>query len=171
MKEFLSKIYRGWFDWHLTRYSYAKVREIKGKLGSIGTDSDIVYPFDIRGPEHVEIGDNVFIGARVLMGASKGGEIHIGDNALFGPDVKLIAGDHRYNIPDSDVIDSGHGNRGPITIKKGAWIGAGAIILKGVTVGEGAVIGAGSVVSKDVPPNEIWAGNPAGFVKNRFSEK
>ena len=42
-----------------------------------------------------------------------------------------------------------------------ASIGAGAIVLPGVTIGAGAMIGAGSVVTRDVPPGETWAGNPA----------
>ena len=53
----------------------------------------------------------------------------------------------------------------PVIIKRGAFIGAHSIILKGVTIGENSVIGAGSVVTKSVPSNEIWAGNPAKYLK------
>lgn len=41
------------------------------------------------------------------------------------------------------------------------WIGAGVTVLSGITIGVGAVVGAGSVVTHDIPPYEIWAGNPA----------
>lgn len=44
-------------------------------------------------------------------------------------------------------------------------MGAYCIILKGVTIGDNSVIGAGSVVTRDVPANEVWAGNPARFMK------
>jgi len=37
--------------------------------------------------------------------------------------------------------------------------------LPGLTIGEDAMIGAGSVVLKDVPPNTVWAGNPAKQIK------
>lgn len=41
----------------------------------------------------------------------------------------------------------------------------------GVTIGDGAVIGAGSIVTKDVGPYEIWAGNPARFIRKRFDDE
>ena len=56
------------------------------------------------------------------------------------------------------------------TIGNDVWIGARALIKSGVTIGHGAIIGMGSVVTKDIPPYEIWAGNPAKFIKKRFSD-
>lgn len=50
------------------------------------------------------------------------------------------------------------------------WLGIRTIVLGGVTIGDGAVIGAGSVVTKDVGPYEIWAGNPARFIRKRFDD-
>lgn len=44
-------------------------------------------------------------------------------------------------------------------------MGAHTIILKGVTVGAKSIIGAGSVVTKSIPDGEIWAGNPAHFIR------
>ncbi len=48
------------------------------------------------------------------------------------------------------------------------WIGDGVFIKAGVKVGNGCVIGMGSVVTKNVPDYEIWAGNPAKKIKDRF---
>lgn len=50
-------------------------------------------------------------------------------------------------------------------IEEGVSIGSGSVILCGITIGRNAVIGAGAVVTKDVPPGEIWVGNPARFLK------
>jgi Acetyltransferase (isoleucine patch superfamily) len=50
------------------------------------------------------------------------------------------------------------------------WIGERAIIKQGITIGDGAVIGMGSIVTKDVPAYSIWAGNPAKFIRKRFSD-
>lgn len=54
---------------------------------------------------------------------------------------------------------------GPVTIKERAFLGANTIITKSVTIGKRAVVGAGSVVTKDIPDYEVWAGNPARFIK------
>jgi acetyltransferase-like isoleucine patch superfamily enzyme len=50
------------------------------------------------------------------------------------------------------------------------WIGTNCLIRSGITIGDGAIIGMGSVVTKDVPPYEIWAGNPAKLIKKRFDD-
>ncbi len=58
----------------------------------------------------------------------------------------------------------------PTVVRRGAYIGSGAVLLCGITVGENAVIGAGSVVTRDVPPGAIVAGNPARPLKKRSLE-
>lgn len=50
------------------------------------------------------------------------------------------------------------------------WIGNYVLIKQGVKIGTGAVIGMGSVVTKDVPPYEIWGGNPAKCIRKRFDD-
>lgn len=56
-----------------------------------------------------------------------------------------------------------------VNIGNDVWIGLGVLIMEGVTIGDGAVIGAGSIVTKNVPPYEIWVGNPAHKLKDRFT--
>ena len=55
-----------------------------------------------------------------------------------------------------------------VMIEDGCFIGTNTIICNNVIIGENSIIGAGSVVTKDVPKNEIWAGNPAKFIKKRI---
>lgn len=55
------------------------------------------------------------------------------------------------------------------SIGSDVWIGARVLVLAGVSVGDGAVIGAGSVVTKNIPPYEVWAGNPAKKINDRFA--
>lgn len=66
-----------------------------------------------------------------------------------------------FNRPDDSLI----------VIGNDVWIGYRAMIVSGVNVGDGAVIGMGSVVTKDIGPYEIWAGNPAKFIRKRFPDE
>ena len=65
-----------------------------------------------------------------------------------------------YNEPDRFIRKVGK-----IHVKSGVFIGCRSIILPGVTIGKNSVIGAGSVVTKNVGDYEVWAGNPARFIK------
>ncbi|WP_459129084.1 LbetaH domain-containing protein [Guggenheimella bovis] len=69
---------------------------------------------------------------------------------------------------DKDFFDRRHSR--VTTIGNDTWIGHGAIIMPEVTIGDGAIVGSGSVVTKDVEPFSIVVGNPAKFLRYRFSE-
>ncbi|MDQ7004669.1 MAG: CatB-related O-acetyltransferase [Ghiorsea sp.] len=56
-------------------------------------------------------------------------------------------------------------------VKNDVWIGSNCLIKSGITIGSGAVIGMGSIVTKDVKAYEIWAGNPARFIRKRFDDE
>lgn len=56
-------------------------------------------------------------------------------------------------------------SRGKVKIEEGAFIGCRTIISNPVTIGHHSIIGAGSVVTRDIPPDELWAGVPAKFIK------
>ncbi|MDT2706165.1 CatB-related O-acetyltransferase [Enterococcus dispar] len=58
-----------------------------------------------------------------------------------------------------------------IKIGNDVWIGNNVIVMQGVSIGNGAVIGAGSIVTRDIEDYEIWAGNPAKFIRKRFSNE
>lgn len=91
-------------------------------------------------------------------------EIVIEDNVLLGSGCRIYDTDF-HGVAIQDRLDESKIAKKPIFISRNAFIGSDVTILKGVTIGEGSVVGAGSVVAKDVPPNQIWAGNPARFIK------
>ena len=69
-----------------------------------------------------------------------------------------------------DSNERRHYSHGKVIIKRKAYIGANTMICKPVMIGEGAIVGAMSVVTKDIPPFEVWAGNPARFIRKREKE-
>jgi len=56
------------------------------------------------------------------------------------------------------------------TIRKGASIGSGAVIMCGVTIGENAMVGAASLVTRDVPAHAVVAGHPASVRRLMLGE-
>lgn len=97
----------------------------------------------------VEIGKNVFIGIETFIDDEAPGLIKIDDNVIIAFRTTLVAHD--------DVSSS----VSPIKIRKGAYIGTGAVITMGVEIGENAIVGAGAVVTKDVPAGSTVVGVPA----------
>lgn len=110
---------------------------------------------------HCFIENDVIIGNNVTIkcGVYVWNGIRINDNAFIGPNVTFI--NDKY--PRSQVYPSQY-----LTtfIEENASIGAGSIIIGGLTIGKNAMIGAGSLVTKNIPPNQLWMGSPAKFVKN-----
>jgi acetyltransferase-like isoleucine patch superfamily enzyme len=135
--------------------------------------------------ETFEIGSGVFIGAGAYVQGRSDGTCRIGDHVWIGPQSyfdarNLVLEDYVGWGPGARVLGSEHTGLPahapiietnliikPVTVRRGADIGTGAILLPGVTVGEGAIVGAGAVVTRDVPANSIVAGVPACFLRWR----
>jgi maltose O-acetyltransferase len=86
------------------------------------------------------------------------GNVVIGDRVAIGPNVILLSSSDPNN---SKIYPYVKVQRGKVTIKDDAWIGAGSIIMPDIIVGEGSVVGAGAVVTKNVADYSIVAGVPA----------
>jgi acetyltransferase-like isoleucine patch superfamily enzyme len=97
-------------------------------------------------------------------------QIHCGKSVTIGNYV-LISWE--VNIIENDYHSAGAKLPGikPITIDDEVWVGAKAIIMKGVRIGKGSIIAAGSVVTKNVPPFTLVGGNPAKIIKRTQSWK
>ena len=94
-------------------------------------------------------------------------KITIGRYVNCGGNVSIWDTDfHPIDYLDRRIHDFDKINSAPVEIGDDVFIGAHCIILKGVKIGNRSVIGAGSVVTKNIPENQIWAGNPAKFIKN-----
>jgi acetyltransferase-like isoleucine patch superfamily enzyme len=118
----------------------------------------------------IEIGDWCYIGqgSRIWSGA----KVLIGNRVMIAHNVNIFDNQTHPMMPSDrhmhfrEIYLNGHprnihlGDR-PVHIQDDAWIGAGAIVLRGLTIGSGAIVGAGSVVTHDVEPMTIVAGNPA----------
>lgn len=87
--------------------------------------------------------------------------IDIGDSTMIASDVVITDSDWHGLYDRTDYVATPK----PVKIHKNVWIGERSIILKGTQIGENSIIGAGSVVHGDIPPNSVYAGNPAKEVK------
>ena len=111
---------------------------------------------------HSYIGYNCTITKTII-----GNYCGVGDNVVIGP------GEHNLHNISLNLYEEHPDNN--LTIKNcnighDVWIGANAVILRGVTIGNGAVIGAGSVVTKDIPAYAIAVGIPARIMRYRFDK-
>jgi len=111
----------------------------------------------------VAIGNSVFVGQDTIIAAKN--SIIIGDFTVFAPRCYVI--DHEHGFESDDLILNQKSVLKKVNIGRDCYFGTGSVVLGGVSVGDGAIIGAGSIVIKNIPAGEVWAGNPAKFIKKR----
>jgi acetyltransferase-like isoleucine patch superfamily enzyme len=126
------------------------------------------------------IGDWCYVGAGTRIWSA--GSIVFGDRVLVSHSVNIfdnlthpIRASQRH-AQVREIMTSGHPRdlvlgEQPVTIRDDAWIGAGALVLRGVTLGEGAIVAAGAVVTRDVPAFTIVAGNPAVVIRELSADE
>lgn len=102
-----------------------------------------------------------YIYGGVLFDTVAPNNIYIGNNVVITAGAKILT---HYLDPS---VEGRKFRIGEVHIEDDVFIGVNAIICNSVTIGKGAIIGAGSVITKDIPPYQVWAGNPARFIKER----
>lgn len=117
----------------------------------IGADCNICDHTYIEGG--ARLGDRVTIksGVYLWVGVTLEDDVFVGPQATFTNDL-MPRSRQPFELSET-------------TVRRGASIGAGAVILAGVTIGERAMVGAGAVVTKDVPPDTVVIGNPARVIR------
>jgi acetyltransferase-like isoleucine patch superfamily enzyme len=89
--------------------------------------------------------------------------ISIGDNCEITSGVTFITHDGVIWVFRKDKKFTGT-KFGTIIIRKNCMIGVNSILLPNIEIGPNSIVGAGSVVTKTIPPNSVYAGNPAKFI-------
>ena len=140
---------------HVTIYDFVNLYGCEiGDSTKIGTFVEI--------QKGARIGRNCKISSHTFIceGVAIEDEVFVGHHVVFIND--------RYphaTAPDGRLQTEVDWHVVPTSVKRGASIGSGAVILCGVTIGEGATVGAGSVVTHDVAPKTVVAGNPARILR------
>jgi acetyltransferase-like isoleucine patch superfamily enzyme len=154
-----------------TRHTLADFRSTRAPGLMLGDGVRVHHgtAFGVEAGGTVEVGDGSILAGVVFMCAERitlgscvvaSYNVTIADCDFHPLDPDLRRRDAVANAPEGDRSDRPPLVTAPVVVEDGAWIGIGAIVLKGVRIGSGARIGAGAVVNADVPRGATLAGNP-----------
>ena len=138
-------------------------------VGELGEGAFMQGPIQFHYGIHTRIGKRFF--ANFNLTIQDDGEVTIGDDCNFGPNVTIVTpvhpmlGEERNQIrtEDSRLLRLCYAK--PVHIGDNCWFGANVVVCPGVTIGDNCVIGAGSVVTRDVPAGSFAAGNPCRVIR------
>jgi len=174
--------------------AYRRLQEIYARRRLLPHFESVGEGFTFIKPWHVEVfGDPVSLGRHAVVIAApdkrvrlsvwsdrRRGGITIGDwcmlcpGSWIGSAESITIGDNCMIATDAYITDCdwhglydriSPGRSAAVSIGDNVWIGARAIVCKGVVIGKNAVVGAGAVVVENVPDNAVVGGNPARVVK------
>ncbi len=114
---------------------------------------------DVKYPWHLVIGNDCWIGEHCWIDNLT--TVRLGNDVCVSQGAYFCTGNHNWSDPAFGLMMA------PIQLGDGAWAGAKCILTPGAVLEAGAIAAAGSVISGTVPQFEIYAGNPARFVRRR----
>ena len=139
--------------------SVARVCLLRWFGALIGHGVVIKPSFDVKYPWRLEVGDHCWLGERVWI--DNLATVTLASNVCISQGAYLCTGNHDWSDPHFGLrVDS-------IVLEEGSWVGAKAILAPGSRLGICSVAAAGTLISGTVPNFEIYAGNPARFIKVR----
>lgn len=160
-------VWYGWYSWFI-QISLPPVRVwlLRCSGAKIGKDTVILEAryanLHHYGFRKLIIGDRCFVGDEVKLDVRGG--VTMEDDVTLSGRVTIVT---HINVGfDSHPLQKYYPTKEEkVIIRRGAYIGTGAILLPGVTIGKESVVAAGAVVTKDVPPRSVVVGVPAKCIK------
>ncbi|MFY1633780.1 acyltransferase [Solwaraspora sp. WMMB335] len=163
---------RGYYRVKYPRLRLGKDVEIRGRVRlrrgvrvSIGDRTRLNKLVRFAGPGEVRVGADCLLNATWIGVWTT---VDIGDRCLLS-DCELMDNDFHNLPPLMRHAPPMSATRAPIVVEDNVWVGAHALVLKGVRIGHDSVVGAATVVRVDVPVGVVVAGNPQQIVK-KFDE-
>jgi acetyltransferase-like isoleucine patch superfamily enzyme len=157
-------LYKFYYGWGYIRASWQGVALKRGSLVSpFATVKGVAFIRNAVIGRDVRIGFGSYINGGLVRSGYIGRYCSIAPNVVIGPD-----GHDPAKFSTSPLLVGEGDQLPPPTIGDDVWVGASAVILRGVNIGNGAVIAAGAIVVKNVEPYTIVGGTPAKFIRNRF---
>jgi len=117
---------------------------------------------------YADIGEHCYIAtACTIDGKREQGRVSIGDRTVIAEGVMILCHDAACGVCGLHQVC------GDTKIGNNCFIGIRTVVLVGRTIGDNSIVGACSVITKDIPPNQVWGGNPAKFICTieEFKEK
>ncbi len=159
---------RGWYRLRYPRLTLGRGVEIRGRVRlrrgvrvHIGDRTRINKLVRFAGPGEVRVGADCLLNATWIGTWTS---VTIGDRCLLS-DCELLDNDFHNLAPERRHDPPTPASRAPIVVEDNVWIGAHALVMKGVRIGRDSVVGAATVVRTDVPPRVVVVGNPQQTVK------
>lgn len=141
------QLFRGWL------YSLG----MKESGGRFRVSHDVV----LNRLELLRVGRNVYFATGCVVAG--GGDVSVGDNVIFGPNVVIAAANHKF---DGKSFVNGY-DFGKVTVESNCWIGANSCLVMGTHIPLSCVVGAGSVCNKVFDRHlSLYAGVPARHIKD-----
>lgn len=137
--------------WHLP--------EIDNRGGAIVVGSCAFFPgvrLECWKGARIEIGKGTVLNRNTEVVSASA--VTIGRDCMIARDVIIMDTD-QHPLPGEGLKSL------PVRVEDRAWIGARAIVLKGVTIGHDSIVGAGAIVTRDVPPFSVAVGQPARVIR------
>lgn len=138
-------------------------------LAEFGEGGRIQGPIAFHYGTHTRIGKRFF--ANFNFTVQDDGEVTIGDDCNFGPNVTIVTPVHPMLANERRAMRTAKGETKllcyakPVHIGNDCWLGASVTVCPGVTIGDRCVIGAGSVVTRDIPSDSFAAGVPCRVIR------
>lgn len=144
-----------------------KRRELQNSFSSFGKNFRFDPDSTFVDSHEMSFGENVFIN----KSAHFSGEIRVGNDVMFGPNVTIFAHDHYFAVSGKALHEMETiWNHKAVNIGNHCWIGSNCVIVAGTNIQDGTVVAAGSVVKDNNPPYCLIAGAPAKPVRLIFSD-